>query len=601
MKKLVLVLLVLFSLSLVSALNDTLDSSDIEDNGYSCLKGLVGNKSLEDFTLEELSFSILALGYDSSQSSRLLSELIDRKDSSNCFPKGSCKLKETSIAVLALNHLNQNTEDYEIWLIKQNSTPDNIEWYLQIDTQSIDQETSCKISYDSTSTTININKDKEIDRSAGACLTLDSTKNRLRVSGSCLSKTFEVSCNKDFLSNLIYKRKDSSIFYVSSKTQSSSAEGTTSNQVNSFCFKQGTSCNYEGSLWASLALKKTGNDLEVFIPYLNALSGDNSQYFPESFLFALTGDDDYLNSIVESQFVSGYWDKSGNKFYDTSLAILSLSSNSPVDNAKVWLGEVQGKNGCWNNNNLRDTAFVLYSAYPKAGAIPGTTSSCSSSGYYCTLLADCSLTDKSDLGGCSSTQTCCKTRPALKSCLELAGEECDSNEKCEGITLQSSGTKICCKSACIPDEPSVTESECEENNYNCRASCNDNEEETTIYACNNNLACCKSSAKKSYWWIWLLIILIILVILGIIFRNKIRLFFFRIKSVKSSKGPPPSRPSPFPRAMPARSPMMRPAFQFKRPAPIPAPVTSPLTKQPEKSGVDKELEDTLKKLREIGK
>ncbi|MEJ2268029.1 MAG: hypothetical protein P8X70_03065, partial [Nanoarchaeota archaeon] len=111
------------------------------------------------------------------------------------------------------------------------------------------------------------------------------------------------------------------------------------------------------------------------------------------------------------------------------------------------------------------------------------------------------------------------------------------------------------------------------------------DEEKANYECPSGDVCCveKTQKKKSYWWIWVLVILIILAVLGIIFKDKLRPLWFKIKSKfpKIKKGPKGPKPS-----------MKRPIMpQQRRPLPPRKPVGKPKS----------DMEDVLKKLRDMGK
>ncbi|MBI2047435.1 hypothetical protein HYT26_04725 [Candidatus Pacearchaeota archaeon] len=332
------------------------------DKGYSCLTS-EANSRIATFTSEEISFSLLALSYNSSMSSLLRGELL-KKNQSNCWPAGNCRLRDTALAAIALKNINEDTATFTNWLSSQNSTPSDLIWYLQIDPNNA---TDCTLTYDGSSYSTSVRDDKTLSSGAGSCLPLDSAGYWLQIASSCQNKEFSISCKSDFKTTLLYK-KDSTI-YVSDKTSSAPKEGTTKEKISILCFAQGGVCNYEGSAWAAYALKKAGQNIDVFTPYLIAFSSDNQEIIPEAFLYLLLGKTDYKTSVSSKQSSGGYWDTGNvqyNLFYDTALALLSLAQR--VTSAEDYLLNplVQGSNGCWNNNNVRDTAFVLYSAWSKA-------------------------------------------------------------------------------------------------------------------------------------------------------------------------------------------------------------------------------------------
>jgi len=101
-----------------------------------------------------------------------------------------------------------------------------------------------------------------------------------------------------------------------------------------------------------------------------------------------------------------------------------------------------------------------------------------------------------------------------------------------------------------------------------------------------------SSETKSLWWIWLLIILIILVVLAIIFRNRFRNYYYKIKS-KFTKTKPGAPGYQF------GKPTLRPIQRRITPRRILPPSSrNPLRPAPKKSS---EIDDILKKLKDMGK
>jgi len=105
--------------------------------------------------------------------------------------------------------------------------------------------------------------------------------------------------------------------------------------------------------------------------------------------------------------------------------------------------------------------------------------------------------------------------------------------------------------------------------------------------------------EKSYWYIWVLIILIVLTIVGIVFKDKIRPYWFRLKSgfgkgkPSKTQGPPPPGfippPTPRQRLMPRRILPQRSSAKPRHPIP-----------RKSKTPRDKEFSDVLNKLKEIG-
>jgi len=589
-----LILLTLFLLLLfpfVSAqLNSTEETAKV-NKAYSCLQNKTSG-NCDSLSIEEKTFSVLATG-------QCRSELVSSsQNSGECWAGSSsqnCNVKPTAQAMLALKTSSTSAEN---WLDSKKITPSDLTWYLEIES---DSATTCSISYGSSSYTISIDENKKINNNAGSCLFPAQDDYWLEVSPSCYNTEFTVSCDKDFLTTTLFRKNEvSSTIHVSDETSSASAGGATREQVDSYCFADSGTCNYEATLWAALALDSQDKSVSAYLPYLITLADDNNRYIPDSFLYLLTGKTDHKISLFSKQKSSQYWQESGDRYYDTALALYPLLDETSQEktNSKEWLLDSQGDNGCWENN-VRNTGFILASVWPKATGGTGTGGGtslpdCGTSGFYCasssiacTVNAGGSVLSEYDCPGVS--QKCCSVQPIVRTCAEQGGEICASSERCIGGTeitaSDTRSTEICCA-----------------NSGSCSSSIDDDEEEppTTLPPRDNG---------GSSLWIWILLILIVLVVIGIIFRNKLRMFWFKIKHRGGHKpggpGHPTSRPPPgfFPRSM--QRPIQRierrillPSQAQHRPSPAQA---RPTTAAKMKSGAQKELDDVLKKLKEMGK
>ena len=578
---------------------------------YDCLKKRIDDKKCSALNLEEKIFSLLAVG-------KCQTELVNEKSSEDCWPKSGCDIKSTALAGLALSKTSYNTQGIEEWLGSQNTTPTDVVWYLQIIS---DTATTCDITYDGIANSISINEDSQISSSAGSCLSLSEGGGYwLMVSPSCYNQEFDVKCSTGFKTNLIYKKRTSPTVYVSEITHQESAMGTTTEKINSFCFAQGSVCDYEGSLWAALFLKSTQNSVSSYLPYLVTMADENTEYIPESFLWGLTSYPDFRNELLNKQKSNEYWDESGDKFYDTALALLNIDDEpSAKKNAKQWLLSVQDKRGetagCWGG--IRNTGFILASVWPDSSEsiIIDGEEDCEDAGNDCMLESSCDEVSGnilSDYACAGISDICCDKPMQEKACTaDLGGEICNSNEFCpeDTGTEDSSATdlsrgEVCCVDASC-EQKQTPEYDCEDSTEReCKASCSTDEDSTTIYICEGNDICCEKKAGGDgggiKWWVWVLIILIVLVIIGIIFRDKLRIFWFRLKSGGKGRpsGPPSGRPGmyPFPTTpsgrIPQAMPMQRRIFP---PAQTSQPRTAPRVQK------KSEIDEVLKKLKEMGR
>ncbi len=568
------------------------------NNGYSCLAEKIDIRGCDSLSSGEKVFSALASG--------------DCKTSLKSDTKFITDLKYTAQTVLALGGDLEGEE----WLLGKKFNPSEIDWFLQIEST---EATTCTITYNGKDNTVSIGKDKKFlgNGGGGDCLPLDTTTSGgywLKVSDLCYGKVFEVSCDQSFLTSLLYQKQNSNTIYVVEDTSSASENGITTEQVNSSCFKQGNACNYEGSLWAATVLDSFNYDISSYMPYLITLADEdiNERFLPEAFLYLLTND--FYPELLSKQKNSKWWAQSSDKFYDTALALYALQYDEPPEkeNARKWLLESQDSDGCWNNGNLRNTAFILYSLEPRAsgGVGGGGAATCQSAGYFCLSSISCSEAggEKLDSYSCSGVFECCTEPKLLESCSDQGGDVCNSVQICSGGTeLDASGLgtgQVCCfGGSCKSPETSV--SECEDFGYECRVTgCQEGEEQTSSICEYKSDYCCKPKTGGGgigAIWIVMLLLLIVLVVVGIIYKDQLRKILFRFKNkfMPSKGGPgrplgPGSRRPPFsPRAPPGRRPLPRRV--------IPAPIQAPNPRMMANVRPRKDVDDVLKKLKEMGK
>lgn len=589
MKKKVFV--ILFLMLILSAFVSAETNQSVDDKGYSCLLAKVGD-SCASLSTEEKTFSLLALG-------KCKTELLADSSSNQCWPKTGCKVKATSQAILALSQIGSNTSKAENWLTSQNKTFPDIEWFLQIDSANA---TSCTATYSGTARQFSINEDKTLGGDAGSCLTLYQNY-WLKISSTCYDQSFDISCSDSFFTSLLYKKKTSSTVYVSDKTTSAAGEGKTTSKVNSLCLADGTSCSYEGTLWGALVLKSRGKDISAFLPYLIAMAEDNPKYIPESFLYALTGN--FRTELLAKQQQNQWWSASGDKFYDTAVALLPFQTDNSLTektNSQNWLTAVQGSNGCWQDN-IRDTAFILYSLWPRQLTIQDgqkNLPSCENSGYFCTSEALCSSASGNiikNYSGCF-TNICCTKKPATPSCASQNGKICSSDQTCLGGSTVSSSDTTSLTSCCVNGECGIpaTASECDTNHGVCKSSCSSNEQYAS-YSCYSGSCCVPKSSPataSNVLVIIILAVLIVLAVLGIIFRDKLKLLWIRF----TSKGKGKPAPTGGPRFPPTSSNKIYPGAVPRRIIPAPQPQRAPVRPVARNKP---EYDEVLKKLKEMGK
>jgi hypothetical protein len=424
-----LLLVLLFSGSFfVSAFNSTQEKSNISA-AYNCLDNEILTKSCSRMSLEEMIMSSLTLN-------ECTAELDSKKSASQaCWPSPICDLKTTAQVALAKKKDCQDVSEIKTWLLNQKITASDLIWYLEIDSNNA---TTCEITYNHGSAeveesyTINVAANKQVSGNAGSCLSLAFDGYWYKIDKTCYDSTFEISCDKSFVTTLLFQKQDSQTYHVLKDSHDSSASGTTTEKIESYCFGKNGICDYEGSLWASLVLDYFNEDISPFLPYLMDGTTDytKDEFLPEVFLYSLTLGIDYRTSILE-KFEGKFWDVSGNRYYDTGLALWPFyyENIEQKDLAKEWLFSVQEESGCWNSNNIYDTSWLLYTLWPKLS--PAT---------WCSDVDNKTCSDASDC----NTYYCEDWTTIKEDCID---GDCVLNEVCENTTTceinSDCGSSVC--------------------------------------------------------------------------------------------------------------------------------------------------------------
>lgn len=598
-KSVVLLLFLTLSFLMISPLLLAETNSEV-DKSYACLKKQLENDCGNTQNTFQNAFSLIAMSHDSGILSKCKS-LLDSKKKDNCWPDTSssstCSIKSTAIAVLALKYTNSNFDSSVDWILSKKKLASDLTWYLEIDSNN---QTACKIN----GQTITINSDKKI--SGNDPSGLRKSYNNYWFEITDLRKNYTISCDKDFVTALLYKKPGSNVYYVLGNTDSASAGDSSLQYVDGFCFGISDKCDYEASLWAVLALSKAGEDISPYLPYLTAMSEEsvNDKYLPLAFLYMYDNSaSDYLSALLSRQKQGKYWEQSGNKIYDTAIALIALQGTT-VDEAEkakeylLSLRETSGdRQGCWQSF----TELILYAGWPKASSSSGSDNNqyCENFNYHCVSNSECPSNETLNNFQCTNiADICCSRAPVQLTCEAKGGMICKVSETCSVSTVPSQDGE-CCLGACQQAEPLTNE--CEDNGFTCKLSCGTNEIVKDIYAdsCAYDEKCCaKSAAPKTSWWIIiLLIVLIVLVILAILFRNRIKIWMFKFKSgYKSKQGPSSTnRPSYPPPSYPQRPAIVpRQIFPQRQPVPQRRPPV-------QKRDKDKEFDETMKKLRDMSK
>ncbi len=606
------ILLIFTLMGFVTAADNTsTNSKELNfDKGFVCLESQLKEDCSGAKTIEELSFSIMAS--PANLAKVCLEKLKGKRLLGECFGDTKCNVKDTALAILALNHAGEDTAKEVAWLISKNQSATDLIWYLQ---QNSDEKAECTISYDKEPSEFSITayENKKLSNDAGSCLDLAFGSYWLKISPSCYDQTYNVECDQAFSATLFYKQKNSKVYYILDNTPVSPALGKISISPKSFCFGDNLNCDYESTAWASVALLKTGNSIEEYLPYLIAVEDTNKNYLPKAFNYMLTEEKTYAQDLIkEKGALKNYWlgESTNSKYYDTALAYLAISGFDKETDKGVrdWFGFSQDKTGCWGENNLkvRDTAITLW-ALENRNFVGGSTGGdlpprCESAGFYCIQKTACDSDKVLGNYWCNGLESsgivCCEEGLNCES--DLKGEICETGYSCD-ITTESSVEGECCTGTCL--ETVEEETDCSIEDGICKSSCSKNEDSINEDCGDFSLTCCVEKESSNLWWILLLIILILLTLgaIGWIYRKKIKLFLIKMKNkMKKNKKPIKNSQRNFKLAQNNGLPP-RPGFPPIRRMPIPQnrmrhkPTSIPSQKS------KKQLNDTFSKLKDMSK
>jgi hypothetical protein len=484
-KKVFLILLILILFLSTMILANALDEEEKVAKAFEWLNNEVSDWS--NLNIKQHVFSLLALQCNNTAFKEGNLSLYEKSIYSNgkrCFGQGEinsqsqCTLTETALAKIYADEIAQDVEAENIrnWIIGQNKTFTDIDWFLQIDIEQ-GQSANCSIIYDfngqgqeESGFKIYGNKTVDIIGSSDCFSDAEYWFKVKKQNEQCYNKDYTVKCwsgSSYFTVSWFYKKPGSEIIYVSGETQSgqpgygTQEPDTIDTSLLSYCLTSpavGSGCDYEGTAWASYALAKQGNneDANVYLPYLITKKEDYVKYFPDTFLYQLMGTSIYGNKIRNEQKPQGYWLIQPivyGRNYDTAHAVMALGlGEEESDKAKDWILASQTTQGYWDasdpgKNTIRDTAFILWVFWPDI--CPSTGGDCEAQGGAFTCRDTClPIEILIDYLDCPYEEICCKTIGAGGDDCVLEGGLCKDSCNINEFELSSvlcPGTERCCK------------------------------------------------------------------------------------------------------------------------------------------------------------
>ena len=575
-----LFLLVFFVILLASFANAETSPEINKTQAYEWLYEQMNSSSWNE-NVDEIALSILALGSGDYN----LSDGIDKLRDLEYGGSNWGNIKDTSLATLALNNVGEDMEDETKWLKTQYVmafTGGN--WLIQVDTA---HDGECTLNHDQTGITHDFSI-LEGKLTTTLCEESNWIDFERCISLVGINEDIEISCELGgtYSPSLIFQSSDEYYLFDQGKNM----------DLENGCFltDQGScSCEYSG--YAAWVLDKLGEETYVN-PYLKFKCSQNIAR--NSFLYMLLDSSDtgpYSIWLKGAQWPDGSWgvdeESAGEEEY-TALAILALkqkaSSNSAnIRDASKWLATKQMEDGSWNGN-IRDTAFILYVLYgkdyvPYIGDGDGNycgdgymddeedceyDSHCNiTGGEICTDSCECVLASETNETGNPQDPDADPCGDGF--CDRLGGESCDS-------------CRMDCLEYCSDDDDYDYDDDDDDDDDDYKE-CIDDED------CGEGERCNKASNKceeKSSWLKWLVAVLAVLLGVAIIYYVYMRYFKDKLSGKKSGgKQPPKSSPFPF--------------KQTKQRVPIRRPPVSNEYANRRDSKIEKELEESLKKARDV--
>lgn len=524
----------------------------------------LSNETKGDESVEEVSMGLIALNSNGFRVDAPLTVFLQRNLDSNCFPKGSCSVKETSFGLLALGKLNQDTKNIEKWVNDSLKDAYVGKWLVQITSGG---QGACTLKKGNKEISVNVNANDELvldGRKIGNWIDVERDLGNVDI-----SEAVSVNCptiGSNVVISLI-RQKSANEFIISKEVQGNSANL----RIDNACYGL-NGCDAESSFYAAWALNSLNKEVNG-IAYLEDSTSDNLLY--HAILAKLTNKERIYSSLANKQGINGDF---GNNVFVTSMAVDALKGNAAYQNnvtkALLWLQSRQVRDSAATNGSLEGSEFFTSSAtylalkegsviVPKfvvngtlgGGAYCGDTivdlqlgEECDSSidtikegaqkdcERSCDVLSckcnkpQCASSNECNLPKefCDVTNSQCVVNQTIKSC--KSNVDCDSDETCD---IVKGGFCMPKTSVVTPDEKGCKkDSDCnlDETCDIATGKCEDKDVVEVKTECGNNLcekdedetSCPADCAKEDTLplWIWIVITLISLILLAYIIYSR---------------------------------------------------------------------------------
>ncbi|MCS7134590.1 MAG: hypothetical protein NZ889_01895 [Candidatus Pacearchaeota archaeon] len=454
----------------------------------------------------------------------------------NASSEKDCTLVETSLAKIVLDSFGMNTSKVENWILSKKKVQKGLYWYLQINTDR-NSAAICEIYYLENSEKIFIiNPDKTVELNGSSrCFEIQTPRVywfKLKDTEECLKAEYSIKCwseNATYVTaTFLYKKAPGdNKWYVSAQTSSGIPARQNEQpqdleprlKVPSYCLGE-TTCNYEGTLWATYAFFKQGKKeiANLFVPYLVVNKEENKGFFPSAFFSAIIGSP-FDQEASNMQHRAGYWKiqkQDGGTIYgtlyNTALAKLMVVP-ADFEKAERWIlstyktEENKGffsdpAGGTESTTKIMENAFILWQFWPHLAL--GVRLECEERGASFKCREECEVNEIDEgPSGCPGGQTCCrligtgieecqvKGGTCREECLQdetpleflceegiccvaysqldceedLNGTECEETQICSGDEVETFDKTRCCLGICV--ESDLQDKYCEEVGEKC--------------------------------------------------------------------------------------------------------------------------------------
>jgi len=368
-------------------------------------------------------------------------------DSNNCWPSGSCTIKDTAFATYAKYERLYSIKDQKDWFVSSAARRGaRGKFWLQMVGTSESGNCQVTYSYKDVSNTKDIAVEKgNFTCGDGLWLDLDYCIAR-GLLGLNPTINFEIDC-ADLGSPTL-----SLIYYLTQTTEDliilnlvDPSVGDIAFTVNSGCFgttPSSNNCDYETSLYAYWALDRIGSPSIAPIVYIIE-NYDEKDVLHNAILYLVKPEQNQFRAeaLVGLQRSTGDWDKN---VYKTSFAILALTRDpeysAEVDKAVEWLKSKQKADGSWNSR-VSDTAIALYAAFADELSSYAPQPITTPDDGICDLDDECEPEAGETYANCP---TDCPTECNLDGiCQENIGETKESCEDCQLRVSQCNEDGVC--------------------------------------------------------------------------------------------------------------------------------------------------------------